>query len=100
MVWVQVLYWKEIPSQIKVWDEQGEEKILLPQRFQEAIDTLAMIAGEEASDAYLEGWHWGEEFQREGLREAVVQQVVTEIEKEWPEERLRALLRAAREERG
>ena len=47
----QVMYWQNIPSQIKVRDENGTVKKMLPARFQEAIDSAAVAAGRTETDA-------------------------------------------------
>jgi hypothetical protein len=58
---VQVLYWQEIPSVIKVTGEDGREaRRQLPDWFQQEIDRLAMEQGLVGSDAYLEQWEWRE----------------------------------------
>src|SRR5207245_11061058 len=41
----QVMYWKHIPSQVKVWDETGEVKRMLPVRFMTVVESYAMGAG-------------------------------------------------------
>jgi hypothetical protein len=58
---VQVLYWQEIPSVIKVTDADGVEvRRQLPDWFQQEIDRLAMEQGLIGSDTYLEQWAWRE----------------------------------------
>ena len=52
----QITRWHEIPSMV-VARQNGEVlKILLPSRFQEAIDEAAMRMGEIDADAYTNGW--------------------------------------------
>lgn len=76
----QVMFWKHIPAQVKVWDERGEVKRLLPDRFQAAIDAYAMKDGSTDMDAYLEGWRWSETQERHGSAEDVASAVVTELD--------------------
>ena len=68
MARVQVLYWQDIPSVLKAFDDDGgaASSRELPPSFQEAIDRRAMELGLAASDAYLEQWHWGEVEERPG----------------------------------
>jgi len=47
------MFWKHIPSQVKVWDEGTEVKRMLPDRFQVAIDAYAMKDGSTDMHAYL-----------------------------------------------
>ena len=50
------IYWRDIPSQVLVQKGRTKSKVLLPHRFQEAIDRAAMRAGKGSSDLYLEEW--------------------------------------------
>ena len=50
------VYWRDIPAQVIAKQGRRTAKIMLPQRFQEAIDRAAMRAGKGSSDAYLEDW--------------------------------------------
>ena len=54
------MYWKEIPVQIE-FNASGEKKSLkLDDRFQHAVDSIAMKDGSYGSDDYLNGWEWKE----------------------------------------
>jgi hypothetical protein len=56
---VQVLYWQEIPSLIRVTADDGTQlSRQLPEWFQQEIDRVAMEQGLIGSDAYLEQWAW------------------------------------------
>ncbi len=57
---VSILYWKEIPVQVKAEDDQTSVSLPLDHRFQEAADAIAMMDGSYGSDAYLDAWQWGE----------------------------------------
>jgi len=76
----QVMFWKHIPAQVKAWDESGEVKRMLPDRFQAAIDAFAMKDGSTGMDAYLEGWRWDDEGERAGSPEDVASAVVKELD--------------------
>jgi Virulence factor len=76
----QVMFWKHIPAHVKAWDDQGEVKRLLPDRFQAAIDAYAMKEGSTEMDTYLEGWRWSETLERPGSAEEVAGAVVTELD--------------------
>ena len=80
MTHYHILYWKDIPAQIKV-TEQGKRplSVQLPERFQQEIDRVAMSLGLTGTDAYLEQWHWGEKIQREGSAADVADAVLNEI---------------------
>jgi hypothetical protein len=84
----QVMFWKHIPAQVKAWDERGEVKRLLPDRFQAAIDAFAMKDGSTEMDAYLEGWRWGDPQERSGHAEEVATDVVKELDAANPRTKL------------
>lgn len=89
----QIMYWKDIPSQVKADDGQGAAKAMLSDRFQQAIDAAAMADGSTGTDAYLEGWAWGKRAERDGSAQEVLNAVVTELENEYTQERLREIVR-------
>lgn len=78
----QILYWKEIPAQIKVF-ETGKRPIsrALPDRFQQEIDRVAMREGLHGSDAYLDQWHWSDKMERPGSAEEVAAALLAELDR-------------------
>ncbi len=56
MIEITVIKWRDIPAQINAKQGRRREKILLADRFQEAIDMAAMKGGAAATDAYLNDW--------------------------------------------
>ena len=50
------IFWRDIPSQVMVRVGRDTTKVMLSQRFQEAIDRAAMRAGKGGSDLYLAEW--------------------------------------------
>jgi hypothetical protein len=78
----QILYWHEVPSQIKVEDAQDEVNIALSQKFQERIDQLAAERGLASTDDYLAGWKWGDVLERDGSARQVAEQLQAELEAE------------------
>ena len=56
MVKKVIVFWRDIPSQVIVQRGRRREKILLSNRFQEAIDRAAMRADKGGSAAYLAEW--------------------------------------------
>ena len=75
-----VLYWQEIPSQIKAEDELDDITLPLDPRFMERIDQLASQRGLQATDDYLAQWRWSEPQEREGAAEDVAHAVKRELE--------------------
>ena len=80
MATYKILYWQEIPSQIKAEDELDEVTLPLPDRFQERIDLMAARRGLQDSDSYLAQWKWSDEEDREGSAEEVAEAVRAELE--------------------
>jgi len=81
----QVLYWKDIPAQVKAAGEDRKTvSRALPERFQEQIDERAMREGLIGSDEYLNQWRWTEKRERAGSAEEVAEAVAREIEQQFP----------------
>ena len=76
----QVLYWQDIPSQVKAWDDFDEVKVELPPRFTARIDQAAQAQGLIDTDDYLAQWHWGDARERDGTAADVADAVRREIE--------------------
>lgn len=51
-----VMYWRDIPSMVTIKRGREKGKVMLADRFQEAIDRAAMRAGKGSSDLYIEEW--------------------------------------------
>jgi hypothetical protein len=81
----KVLYWHDIPSQVRVEDENEKLNKQLPARFQEAIDSAAMKAKAIDDDSYLDGFRWSEEKLRAGSAAVVAEQLLAEFEINYPE---------------
>lgn len=98
----QILYWYDIPTQVRV--REGRERVSKPlsPRFMEAVDSAAMRARLTGADDYPRGFKWSEGRTRDGTPEEVVDAVVAELEAQyetiaWREmaDRLRAERRQA-----
>lgn len=76
----KVLYWQEVPSQIKAEDDDEDVTLLMPERFQERIDRLAAERGLGGADDYLAQWRWSDEDERDGSAAEVAAAVRAELE--------------------
>jgi hypothetical protein len=76
----KILYWQEVPTQIKAEDDVDEVMLPLDVRFQERIDDLAVRRGLQGSDDYLAQWRWSDEEEREGSAEEVAKAIKAELE--------------------
>jgi Virulence factor len=82
---VQVLYWQEIPSLVRVTADDGTQlSRQLPDWFQHEIDRVAMEEGLAGSDLYLEQWQWRDLDPREGVPSAVLDAVAAELVRAAP----------------
>jgi hypothetical protein len=80
----QVLYWQDIPSEVKAWDDFDEIKINLDNRFAERIDISAQKQGFIQADSYMAHLRWSEEVERPGTPEEVAAAVKMEMEAKFP----------------
>jgi len=80
----KILYWQEVPSQIKAEDADDEVSLPLSQKFIARIDQLAMERGLQDADDYLAQWRWGDEEERPGSAREVAELVKAELESTGP----------------
>ena len=92
MTQVQVVYWRDIPAQVKARLGSERQARPLSSRFQEAIDAAAMRAGAVGTDAYLEEWRTAESGERVGTPADVAAAAADELEQLYPPERLWRLI--------
>jgi len=80
----KILYWQEIPSQVKAEDDAEDVTLPLDGKFMEHIDKMAAQRGLTGADDYLAQWKWSEEEEREGSAREVAEAVKAELEaKGW-----------------
>ena len=87
------IYWRDIPSQVMAKAGRKAEKVMLPERFQHAIDRAAMRAGKGGSDAYMEDWRREREPCEGGLKEAA-ERAAAELVEAFDEARLERVVKA------
>jgi len=76
----QVLYWHDVPTQVKAKDERGTANVQLNPRFMLKVDQLAMEKGLFGTDEYLDGWQWSDAQSRDGTASEVAEAVKNELE--------------------
>ena len=79
----QILYWKDIPAQIKAYEGPRAISRQLPERYQQAIDQIAMEENLAGSEEYLNQWHWTAKLERTGKAEEVLESLMRELLAEW-----------------
>jgi Virulence factor len=88
---MQIVYWRDIPAQVKARSGEIRASRPLSDRFQQAIDQAAMIAGMSGTDEYLGAWRTSAWENRDGSPEDVAQAATASLESEYPEARLHQL---------
>ncbi len=79
----QILYWKDIPAQVKAFDGPRAVSRQLPERYQLEIDRIAMEQGLSKSDEYLKQWHWTAKLDRPGTAAELLESISEELISEW-----------------
>jgi hypothetical protein len=79
MATYKILYWQQIPSQVRAEDDQDDVTAPMPERFMARIDQVAMRTGMAATDEYLAQWRWSEEEERPGSAREVAEAVAAEL---------------------
>ena len=94
MAELTVITWRDIPMQIVVRDEAGgSARRLLPDRFQEAVDAAAMVAGLIGSDDYTEQMAMDRRAVSDDL-EAEASAAEEAVLAEWDDDTLKTAIRA------
>ncbi len=91
MAKLTTVYWRDIPAQVIAKERRDTAKIVLTERFAEAIDKAAMRAKMAGTDAYLEQWrrevvNCGRDLQ------VAVDEAAAKLEKEYDDPRLDAIV--------
>jgi hypothetical protein len=87
-----ILYWRDIPSQVIARSGRTNEKRMLPDRFQEAIDMAAMRSGASGTDDYLADWRRTEPTDCGEDLAAEAERTASALEAEFGNGRLKALI--------
>lgn len=94
MAELTVIRWRDIPMQIVVRDDAGgSARRLLPEKFQEAVDAAAMVAGLIGSDDYTEQMAMDRSPVGEDL-EAEAQAAEDTVLAEWTDDVLKTAIRS------
>lgn len=87
----QIIYWRDIPSQIK--GKVGRKRVsrALSDRFMQIIDAAAMESGDTDTDQYLAEWKPSEWMDIEGDTDEFLDNLVAKLEAEYSGKRLSEL---------
>ena len=92
MVDVTIVYWRDIPAQVIVGKGRRGSKRPLPERFEQAIDRVAMKVGAADSDAYMAGFRKADPYPMDGDADAVADAEAARLDAEYDKERLKVLI--------
>ena len=81
-----LVYWRDIPAQVTLGKGRSATRVILAERFEQAIDRAAMKAGLSGTDAYLSEWR------REAVSGDDPATLAAEIETDYDNDRLRQLI--------
>ncbi len=87
-----ITYWRDIPSAVSVKIGRKEEKRMLAERFQEAIDMAAMRGGASDTDSYLADWRRAEPVAVGDDLLAEVEKAKADIETAYDKDKLKILI--------
>ena len=87
-----ITYWRDIPSAVSVRAGRKEEKRMLADRFQEAIDMAAMRGGASDTDAYLADWRRAEPVAVGDDLAAEADKAKSDLEAAFDKDRLKTLI--------
>jgi len=89
---VTIVYWRDMPAQVIVGKGRRGAKVILPERFEQAIDRAAMKSGAAGTDEYLAEWRKATPYPVDGDQDAVAQAEAARIDTEYDQERLKSLI--------
>jgi hypothetical protein len=86
----QILYWYDIPVQVRAGGRSDRVSQELPPRFLDAVDKAALATRLTGTDGYLSQFRWSEAQDRSGDPGDVVTAVIAELDVAFPEVNWRA----------
>lgn len=89
----QIIYWRDIPTQVKLKVEGTRVSRPLSRRFMAAVSAAALQSGKTDNEAYIAEWRTGGWQGIAGQPEAFADTLVTELETDYPGDRLRQLVK-------
>jgi hypothetical protein len=84
----EIVYWRDIPAQVKARAGRQRAARPLSERFQQAIDVAAMRAGKSGTDDYLAEWVTRPAGDRDEEPEKAAEALAAELESAFTPERL------------
>ncbi len=93
----QIIYWRDIPTQVRV-KKEGEKQVSrqLSRRFMAAMSAASTGSGTTATDDYLDAWRisdWLEVTSETDSPEEQANALVAQLEADYPGDRLRQMVK-------
>jgi hypothetical protein len=89
---VTIVYWRDIPAQVIVGKGRHGSKIQLTERFEQAIDRVAMRIGAAETVSYLAEWRKAAPYQIVGEKDYIEKSEAARIEVEYDSDRIKLLI--------
>lgn len=89
----QIIYWRDIPSQIKIKVGRKRSGQQLSERFIQSIDAAAMRSGDTDTDEYLAEWRQTDWADVDGNPAEFLEKLVAQFEADYPGKRLSDLVK-------
>lgn len=86
-----VILWRDIPAQVTARAGEQRSQVILPMRFQKAIDRAAMVAGLTTAQDYVAEWRRVTQ-PLDGPADEVAARTAAQLELDYPNERLHVLI--------
>jgi uncharacterized protein (DUF2164 family) len=88
---VVVILWRDIPAQINGKAGADRHQVILPHRFQKAIDRAAMVADKKTAQEYVGEWR-RTSYPLTGELVTTIDEIAATIEVEFTNERLHTIV--------
>lgn len=88
------VYWRDIPAQVIVGKGRRGSKAPLPERFEQAIDRVAMRIGAHDEDAYLREWRRVEMGEQDGDPAEIAAREAARLDAAFDNDTLKTLIDA------
>jgi hypothetical protein len=82
MATYQILYWGHLPMRVRATDINGQKYAELSPRFMEAVNQASKLHGMDGTVMF----RWSPAQEKEGTAEEVLEKVIKEIDKQFPNE--------------
>ena len=86
-----IIMWRDIPAQVNGQRGADRHQVILPHRFQKAIDRAAMVAGKKTAQEYVGEWR-RTSYPLTGELAETIDSIAASIEVEFTNERLHTLV--------